>query len=316
LGALREHLIASGSEHGRLRFHPDCPRCNDRLAGSLRGDQLLPRRGTAAVAAGVLALSSAAPAAAVPPEPDQEQEGTAAAPPATGDALYDPGFDPGGADTVLEVEVGPVTAPEAGGEEDTGEGPPIETEPLDDPEARIVLPEEPGPTPSPVPVPVLQPEAQVPTPTPAPIPQEVPAAPLPGPEVPRIDERGDKRTVSHQRNPASQKESTRMDTKPAPPAAGAPVVSRQPDASAVVSVVEPDTEPVALASPAPAPIDGDRYRVQPGDSLWSIAKRLLGPDASNGRIAQEVNRLWQLNAARIATGNPSLIHPGIELRLR
>jgi nucleoid-associated protein YgaU len=280
LGALREHLIASGSEHGRLRFHPDCPRCNDRLAGSLRGDQLLPRRGAAAVAAGVLALSSAAPAAAVPPEPDQEQEGTAAAPPATGDALYDPGFDPGGADTVLEVEVGPVTAPEAGGEEDTGEGPPIETEPLDDPEARIVLPEEPGPTPSPVPVPVLQPEAQVPTPTPAPIPQEVPAAPLPGPEVPRIDERGDKRTVSHQRNPASQKESTRMDTKPAPP------------------------------------IDGDRYRVQPGDSLWSIAKRLLGPDASNGRIAQEVNRLWQLNAARIATGNPSLIHPGIELRLR
>ncbi len=76
------------------------------------------------------------------------------------------------------------------------------------------------------------------------------------------------------------------------------------------------TEVEAPAPPARPPIDGDRYRVQPGDSLWSIAKRVLGPNVSNGRIAQEVHRLWQLNTERIATGDPSLIHPGIELRLR
>jgi hypothetical protein len=155
LGSLSAHLTAAGSEHGRLRFHPDCPRCNGRLAGSLSGDELVSRRAKAAVAAGVLALSSAAPAAAaIPPEPDQEQEGTAAPPAADGDALYDPGFDPGGEDTVLEVEVGPVTgAPEAGGQEDSGEGPPVETEPIDDPEARLVLPEEPEPAPPSAPVP-------------------------------------------------------------------------------------------------------------------------------------------------------------------
>jgi LysM domain len=314
LGALSAHLIASASEHGRLRFHPDCPRCNDRLAGNLCGDQVLSRRGTAAVAAGVLALSSAAPAAAIPPEPDQEQEGTAEPPPATGDVLYDPGFDPGGEDTVLEVEVGPVTAPEAGGQEDTGEGLPVETEPIDDPEARLVLPDETDPAPAPLSVTVPpQPEAQAPVPDPAPPAEEVTATPPPAPEVPRIDERRDK---GHQRDRPPRRESAPMDKQPPPPAAGTPVASQQPEAPVAVPVPEPVTQPVAVALPAPPPIEGDAYRVRPGDSLWSIAKRLLGPDASNGRIAKEVNRLWQLNAARIATGDASLIHPGTELRLR
>jgi nucleoid-associated protein YgaU len=55
--------------------------------------------------------------------------------------------------------------------------------------------------------------------------------------------------------------------------------------------------------------------VRAGDSLWSIARRLLGPDASAGRIAREVNRLWQLNRDRIGTGNPSLIQVGTVLEL-
>jgi nucleoid-associated protein YgaU len=56
--------------------------------------------------------------------------------------------------------------------------------------------------------------------------------------------------------------------------------------------------------------------VRPGDSLWSIARRLLGPDASAGRIAREVNRLWELNRERIATGDPDLLMVGTKLRLR
>jgi nucleoid-associated protein YgaU len=69
------------------------------------------------------------------------------------------------------------------------------------------------------------------------------------------------------------------------------------------------------ASPADGVIRGQRYTVRAGDSLWSIARRLLGPEASAGRIAREVNRLWELNRDRIGTGNPSLIHVGTVLKL-
>jgi nucleoid-associated protein YgaU len=69
------------------------------------------------------------------------------------------------------------------------------------------------------------------------------------------------------------------------------------------------------SDPADTRITGASYTVRPGDSLWSIARRLLGPDASAGRIAREVNRLWQLNQDRIGTGDPSLIHVGTVLKL-
>jgi nucleoid-associated protein YgaU len=62
--------------------------------------------------------------------------------------------------------------------------------------------------------------------------------------------------------------------------------------------------------------DARFYVVQPGDSLWSIAKRLLGRDASAGHIAREVNRLWSLNRSRIATGDPDLLRVGTRLALR
>jgi hypothetical protein len=87
----------------------------------------------------------------------------------------------------------------------------------------------------------------------------------------------------------------------------------------------PSAEPIAVAEPNIASPGGrekaidpnDRfYVVQPGDSLWSIAKRLLGPDASAGRIAREVNRLWSLNRSRIATGHPDLLMVGTRLDLR
>jgi hypothetical protein len=85
------------------------------------------------------------------------------------------------------------------------------------------------------------------------------------------------------------------------------------------------TEPVAIAdadvtitAAAKEGLDeGSRfYVVQPGDSLWSIAKRLLGGDPSAGLIAREVNRLWTLNSSRIATGDPDLLMVGTRLELR
>jgi nucleoid-associated protein YgaU len=87
----------------------------------------------------------------------------------------------------------------------------------------------------------------------------------------------------------------------------------------------PTTEPIALADADVASAAGAKegldegsrfYVIQPGDSLWSIAKRLLGGDPSAGRIAREVNRLWTLNRSRIATGDPDLLMVGTRLELR
>ena len=62
---------------------------------------------------------------------------------------------------------------------------------------------------------------------------------------------------------------------------------------------------------------GDRFHVVgPNESLWSIAGDLLGDDTSAARIAREVNRLWELNSARIGTGDPDLLMVGTRLALR
>jgi nucleoid-associated protein YgaU len=58
-----------------------------------------------------------------------------------------------------------------------------------------------------------------------------------------------------------------------------------------------------------------RHVVEAGQSLWLIAESVLGDDAGDARVAADVERLWQLNAERIGTGDPDLIYPGQELRL-
>jgi nucleoid-associated protein YgaU len=56
--------------------------------------------------------------------------------------------------------------------------------------------------------------------------------------------------------------------------------------------------------------------VEPGQSLWVIAKGLIGEPDSIAQVAFEVGRLWHLNAETIGTGDPDLIYPGLKLRLR
>jgi hypothetical protein len=56
--------------------------------------------------------------------------------------------------------------------------------------------------------------------------------------------------------------------------------------------------------------------IRPGQSLWTIAQGLVARQASIAEVAFKVGRLWQLNANRIGTGNPDLIFPGLELRLK
>ena len=62
--------------------------------------------------------------------------------------------------------------------------------------------------------------------------------------------------------------------------------------------------------------DARFHVVQRGESLWSIATDRLGDRAGVEQIAREVNRLWQLNEDRIASGSPDLLYTGTRLRLR
>jgi Domain of unknown function (DUF4397)/LysM domain len=55
--------------------------------------------------------------------------------------------------------------------------------------------------------------------------------------------------------------------------------------------------------------------VRPGDSLWSIARRLVGPSASNEEVENKLRAVWGMNEKRIGTGDPNLIFPGQRLML-
>jgi hypothetical protein len=93
------------------------------------------------------------------------------------------------------------------------------------------------------------------------------------------------------------------------PAADA--VAAAPPAAETVPVVQAETP----ARDASAPRSGRVHVVQAGESLWSIAAELLGPGASTDEIARAVERLWQLNAGRIGSGDPDLIVAGERLVL-
>jgi nucleoid-associated protein YgaU len=99
---------------------------------------------------------------------------------------------------------------------------------------------------------------------------------------------------------------------PTPPPQPAPVAV--PDvarSSPIVQVSQSTATHRQAAQPA------DRFHVvQRGESLWSIASDLLGDGASVARVTREVNRLWELNEDRIATGSPDLLFAGTRLRLR
>lgn len=81
----------------------------------------------------------------------------------------------------------------------------------------------------------------------------------------------------------------------------------------------------AAASAAPAPVSSTTapaahrpisapatYVVRPGDSLWAIAARHLGPQASNADIAAEWPRWYRVNRAVIGS-DPSLLLVGTRL---
>ena len=106
--------------------------------------------------------------------------------------------------------------------------------------------------------------------------------------------------------------------------ASAPSASAEAPASALSSAA--GVQPVqARPTSSVAVVVGDRdaagrgdgtHVVRPGESLWSIARDVLGGTASTAQIAREVNRLWELNKDRIGTGDRNLLMIGTRLRLR
>lgn len=339
MASLTVHLLQPG-DHGGLAFHPECPVCRrDRLSGTPPQDAFVSRRTKALLAAGVVAVWSASPTAGLATEPDQE-EAEAMVPDqvaATG-SPSDPVFDPGGADDPV-VEV-PVTAAPAPTDPDDEAGP-VEQEPatdevlpIVDPGDRDEVPDQPQ---------EQEPEAADPTPTPTPAatppapdaPPSVPDAGASPPEVVSSAPAADTPVVP----PAPERHKSGLEPRrelardgkqdrqtpshpvgaPAVPAIPAPQPQPVAYASAPPATAAPEVEPAAAAT---VRHEGRARRVervhvvQRNESLWSIAKDLLGKDASAARIAREVNRLWELNSGRIGTGDPDLLLSGTRLVVR
>jgi hypothetical protein len=94
---------------------------------------------------------------------------------------------------------------------------------------------------------------------------------------------------------------------------GAPLTRSKPSAA---PPAKPKPKPKAKAAPASTPKSGsDVIEVKPGDSLWSIARGLVGADAGNEAIEHKLVAIWNLNSKRIGTGDPNLVFVGTRLRI-
>jgi LysM domain len=345
--SLLTHLLDDG-DHGELGFRADCPVCRGtRAAGALpRPGGGGPVRAAAWTLAGALALggpaATAAGALAQAPGGEQvTQHGTESGGAQTVDPSATPiadgtddttglpsGDDPasGQGDAGPEVPL-PAEGP-TGGQEGTATPPPDLSD-TDPSEGDAAVPDpDPGPAPapaSPAPAPAPSPPAAtteqaapvaptaVPTPAPsppvAPQPLPRPVSPEPAtarPAPPQAPRPGQPLPRSGSPEPRAPRDGGRAPVPALPPTVAAPA----PPAVAGA----PASESGAQTTPGPRP--GARvYVVRAGDSLWSIARTLLGERASEAQIARLVDRLWQLNAKRIGTGDPSLIRPGQRLVL-
>lgn len=102
------------------------------------------------------------------------------------------------------------------------------------------------------------------------------------------------------------------------PVSGAPDLHPVPAPSPAwpTSSGQPDSEPEPGPAPEPihAPIGASATTVvvQPGDSLWSLAARALGPDAANADVAAAWPIWYRANSAVIGA-DPQMIRPGMAL---
>lgn len=74
----------------------------------------------------------------------------------------------------------------------------------------------------------------------------------------------------------------------------------------------PVDPPASVTSTSPCPASSAAVTVRRGDSLWSIARRRLGPTAGPSQIAAEWPRWYGANRGAIGA-DPDLIHAGLVL---
>lgn len=203
-------------------------------------------------------------------------------------------------------ETAPAPGPDESGEpapeESDGDAPPPPEPPVPQPPTQAPL-AVPAPAPSP-PVTQAPPVAPVTPPAPA-------AEPKPKSE-PRERRRAKRAHGDVRRSPSALRAPSGRDSESA--AQGAPLPAAQtsgPDASPG-SVA---TTAAQSAAPTEAGADGEAHVVRSGESLWSIARAMLGPRASAAQTAVLVDRIWQLNQRRIHSGQPDLIQVGETLVL-
>jgi hypothetical protein len=332
VASLNVHQSTSDN-HDRLGFHPDCPTCRqDRLFAVLSPQPAFSYRVRVLLATGVLALSAGGATTSIASEPDSHEEGISApgqegsaAPGNSADGHAEDGQqttddelgqDPSD-ETPLPIEVEPVPS---GPQDDsvgdgTDEATPLEPQPTPDPDDGLGLTDPgaldgidvgDGPAPPTEANPPVAPTPPVTPPLEADVQAESPdSTATPAPHRTEDDDKGDHRT-----NGPSARE---RHTAPAPaPPATTPAPASTPALSATA---QPEPAPIAVPV-SPSPGTARFLVVQPGESLWSIAADLLRPGASAAAIVSELQRLWDLNEARIGTGEPDLLPVGVKLRLR
>jgi hypothetical protein len=325
--------VRSTDGHDGLPFHPGCPICvEQRLTGTLTLGPVVPLRARAALVAGLVAVSAAGPPVAIAAEQDVTDTGTATVTQGgSQDPAASPAADPGGdtSDLVDQPDVVPTATQAPASPDGDAASPaapaPDEDDPVTDDGA---VPQAVSPAPSiATPAAAVPVEEQTPTPTPAspvdpapvaaaaPVVSSQPAlagtpSPAPAPKRSPVRRAHPTLTTSHQQAHARLHRAT-----------SAP----QPLAPAPAATQGAENIRPAVAAPTLAPAGGDGrpiassgavHVVQPGESLWVIAADMLDGDASPARVAREVHRLWQLNQARIGTGNPDLVVVGTRLLLR
>jgi nucleoid-associated protein YgaU len=303
MSSLSVHLRLP-EDHSGLRFHPSCPICRrDRLAGSLGGDEIVSRRTQAAIAASLLAFPGlAAPSAAVAAGPEQDIDGTSEvveSPDADAPDLDETaiGWTDGGTAPVDDEAPASVLETEDGSLEEAA------TEPVDEP-----LIEAAGDTEEPA-------EVAEPAETVAAPPAEEPTATTEVPEPEASDDiRVDIAEHAKRERPVNRTKPAVQPRVIAPPPPAAPAPAAAAPAPVAPRTIRVVAGAITTGGRAEA---GDRFHtVQRGESLWSIASDVLGDGASVTSVAREVNRLWELNEDRIATGSPDLLFAGTRLRLR
>lgn len=345
MSSLSRHLRES-DDHGGLAFHPGCPVCRgERLRGRLSSHRPLgPRVSAAAVALliGSSTLTGPLAAAQVPDDMTQAPDGTEEAADGTQGEEGDETIEipdpepplPAPPPVAVEApEVEPVPAPPPPPPElppTTPEPPATLPAPAPEPPATSPTPilERPQPAPVEFPAPAEPPASAPAAPQPAPAPEPAPAAPpKPAPAAPKEEYQdagqGRRPTESDGDKPALGEVPM---PPPAPqtsppvevPAGEAPVVPPpDPTTTAPVPAARGDQSAIEVGSSVRASTEGPRrvHVVKPGETLWSIAKALVGDPASPARISAMVDHLWRLNADRIRSGQPDLIRPGERLIL-